>query len=100
MSIPPEGDAEGADPGVELPVVPKQAACLEGLAVVEAELAGEVVVGRELDGRDLGGELVRHRVELLAAGQHLQRLQQRQVRLVVSRDLGEEVEYKYLSLWQ
>ena len=41
-------------------------------------------MGRELDGRDLGGELVRHRVELLAAGQHLQRLQQRQVRLVVS----------------
>ena len=57
-------------------------------------------MGRELDGRDLGGELVRHGVELLAAGKHLQRLQQRQVRLVVSRDLGEEVEYKYLSFWQ
>ena len=48
-------------------------------------------MGRELDGRDLGGELVRHRVELLAAGQHLQRLQQRQVRLVVSRDLRERL---------
>ena len=57
-------------------------------------------MGRELDGRDLGGELVRHGVELLAAGKHLQRLQQRQVRLVVSRDLREEVDYKYLSLWQ
>ena len=57
-------------------------------------------MGRELDGRDLGGELVRHGVELLAAGKHLQCLQQRQVRLVVSRDLREEVEYKYLSFWQ
>ena len=60
----PEGHPECVDPLVQTVVVPQQAASLGGLEVVQTQLAVEVAVGRESDGRDLGCEVLRHRVEV------------------------------------
>ena len=59
-----EGHPQGPDPLVQAVVVPQQAAGLRGVEVVETQLTVEVAVGGESDGRDLGGEVVSHRVEV------------------------------------
>ena len=53
-----ECHAQSPHPRVQLPVVPQEAAGLEGLDVVEAQLARHVAVGGELNSRDLESELV------------------------------------------
>ena len=54
-----EGHSKSSDPGVQLPVVSQQTTCLKSVKIVETEFTRHVVVGRELDGGDLGCELVR-----------------------------------------
>ena len=60
----PEGHPQGPNSLVQVVVVPQQAAGLGGVEVVETQLTVEVAVGGESDGRDLGCEVVSHRVEI------------------------------------
>ena len=59
-----ERHAQSSHSRVQVPVVSQETAGLEGVEVVEAELAVEVAVGGEFDGGNLAGELVRYGVEL------------------------------------